>query len=59
MKVLILLGLGLFHLSLGLAPPSVKSIVEIVGFEGDLDLGLKELQTAFDSQCPRAAEAGT
>eukprot|EP01127_Copromyxa_protea_P014790 TRINITY_DN4173_c0_g1_i3.p1 TRINITY_DN4173_c0_g1~~TRINITY_DN4173_c0_g1_i3.p1 ORF type:complete len:372 (-),score=86.78 TRINITY_DN4173_c0_g1_i3:52-1167(-) len=50
-------GLGMFHLVMGLIPPSLKSIIELVGFEGDLELGIKELTVAFESKCPRAAEA--
>lgn len=60
MVLLILLqGLGVFHLAMGVTPPSVRSLIELVGFEGDINLGFQELETAFESKCPRAAEAGT
>lgn len=40
------LGVGLFNFMLGSIPPAAQAVVQSVGFEGDRDKGLRQLQIA-------------
>ncbi len=40
------LGIGLFNFMLGSIPPAAQAVVQSVGFEGDREKGLKQLQLA-------------
>eukprot|EP01135_Chromosphaera_perkinsii_P006966 Nk52_evm4s639 gene=Nk52_evmTU4s639 len=37
-------GVGAFHFFVSLVPPSFRSVVELIGFEGDPKLGVEELK---------------
>jgi len=50
-------GMGLFHFGASLIPPAFQWIAKIIGFSGDRDLAMEELEFAMNSGCPKDVEA--
>lgn len=50
-------GVALFHLLMSLVPPNLQGFLSIMGFEGNRESAILELEACIKSATPRAAEA--
>lgn len=51
------LGLGIYHYSIGSLPKTLKGIISILGFEGDVEKGLREIELAAENGIWQNVEA--